>query len=345
MSNTPLVSVVMPVYNAEKYLKTAIESILQQTYSNFEFIIIDDASDDDSYSIIKSYLDPRIKVHKQRKNQGVAATANNGITEAKGKYIARMDADDISLPVRLARQVKFLESNPMIGLCGSYVKTIGSGLTRVLKFPTNDEQIKCLMLLRCAMAHPTTMLRSEVLKKNNIWYSKNFANEDYHFYSQLYDKTQMANIPEVLLYYRKHSSQLTTVNKLSILRDSAAISRALYEKSIFDLSNEELDTLSSLPLHPYQDTNANIQKLLPVLDKIREQSQQKQIFSEEAVRMLVGEYCYFAVKGSEPRSINSLRSYFGYKFASGFKSSVLKELYLIYLLFKPYKHSGTSLCQ
>ena len=143
----------------------------------------------------------------------------------------------------------------------------------------------------------------------------------------------MANNPEVLLYYRKHSSQLTTVNKLKMLHESAAVSRRLYEKSLFDLCDAEIDTLSSLPLLPYLETKTDVLELLPLLDKMKEQNKKYNIFSEKAVNMLIGEFCYFAVKGSEPRSINSLWVYFKYKLTSGFKCSVLKELYLIYLFF------------
>src|SRR5882672_11542755 len=121
MNNSPLVSVIMTVYNTEKYLTEAVNSILNQSLKDFEFIIIDDGSTDGSAQLLDSFLDPRIRIFKSSENLGLIVQSNKALGLARGKYIARMDSDDISLPTRLATQVAFLESHLEIGLCGTFL--------------------------------------------------------------------------------------------------------------------------------------------------------------------------------------------------------------------------------
>ena len=123
---SPQISVVMPAYNAEKYITEAIDSILFQTFKDFEFIIINDASTDSTKDIIESYKDPRIKLVNNEQNKGVAKSLNIGISVACGKYIARMDADDIALPERFQKQFDFMEQHPNIDVCGSWAKKTGN---------------------------------------------------------------------------------------------------------------------------------------------------------------------------------------------------------------------------
>lgn len=151
----PLISVVMAVYNGADYLVPAIDSILQQTYSHFEFIIINDGSTDDTTKILQHYeqLDERIKVYAQA-NQGLPISLNRGIRLARGKYIARMDADDISLPERFAKQVEFMESHPEVGVCGTQIKMIGEN-SYVDAYPSSHPAIQCWLLLASGIAHPS----------------------------------------------------------------------------------------------------------------------------------------------------------------------------------------------
>ena len=165
MVNSPQVSVIMPVYNAERFLRLAIDSILGQTFSNFEFIIINDGSTDGSLKIIKSYKDSRIHLIS-RPNKGLAPSLNEGLTRAKGQYIARMDADDISLPKRLAQQVDFLDQNPTVGLVGSnYIIIDDSGkkldVTDVFTHPSD---LKVAMVTCNQYGHGSVMMRSTVFK-------------------------------------------------------------------------------------------------------------------------------------------------------------------------------------
>lgn len=169
MNTMPLISVVMPVYNAELYLDEAIQSITNQTYKKFEFIIINDGSTDKSLEIIKKYKDEYSRIVLiSRENKGLVFSLNEGISKAKGKYIARMDADDISLSTRLEEQVAFMEENQEIGVCGSWVEVFGDNRKNTIwKMPKSNEELKTRLLFSVPVAHPSVMMRKEILDKYN----------------------------------------------------------------------------------------------------------------------------------------------------------------------------------
>jgi glycosyltransferase involved in cell wall biosynthesis len=217
MTVQPLVSVVMSVYNAQDYLNEAIESILNQSYENLEFIIINDGSTDSSLNIICSYMlnDSRISLI-DRENKGLPFSLNEGVNTARGKYIARMDADDISLHTRIEEQVSFLESHNNIGICGSWVEVFG-GRTGIIKHPISHDEMKIKMLFNVCFAHPTVMIRKNIFEKKNIKYNVTYSNsQDYMLWSEIQSITCMANIPKILLRYRISESSiggLTDKNK------------------------------------------------------------------------------------------------------------------------------------
>lgn len=200
-----LITVLMSVYNGESFLSEAIESILNQSFKDFEFIIINDGSTDKSLSIIKGYMliDRRI-VLISRENKGLITSLNEGIALAKGKYIARMDADDISLPERLEEQVTFMNGNPEVGASGSWAEVFGDGVEpKLIKHPAITKELKPKLLFSVCFVHPTVMLRKEVLEKFNLRYDPNALHvEDYELWTRLIEKTEVANIQKVLLKYR-----------------------------------------------------------------------------------------------------------------------------------------------
>lgn len=212
----PLVSVLMPVYNGEKYLKEAIESILNQTYTNFEFIIINDGSTDKSEEIILSYTDTRINYISNSANIKLIKTLNVGLNAATGKYICRMDADDISLQNRIELQVDFMENHPKYVLAGTYVNTINElgQLQKTIEYYTQDEDLRFAMIHYCPFIHPSVILRSDILKKTNFHYLEDYIHaEDYHLWTILANEGKVANIPLYLLNYRVHPEQISSVNE------------------------------------------------------------------------------------------------------------------------------------
>ncbi|HRZ85594.1 MAG TPA: glycosyltransferase [Candidatus Paceibacterota bacterium] len=213
----PLVSVVMPVYNSEKYVAQAIESVLNQTFKDFEFIIIDDGSTDKSLEIIKKYAkkDKRIKVIVNNSNLKICKTLNKGIKLAKGKYIARMDSDDISLPTRFEEQVNFLEKNPDVGIVGSYIKLFeDSGkILGIRKYSQEDKELKERIFFYSPFAHPTVMMRKEIFDKGIYYQEVDFPSEDLNLWFRIGSRYKFSNIPKVLLNYRYHENS-TTGSKL-----------------------------------------------------------------------------------------------------------------------------------
>ena len=216
--NIPNISVIMPVYNTkEKYLREAIESILKQSYIDFEFIIVDDCSDEYIAKIILSYKDNRIKYFRLSANQGAALARNFAISKAQGKYLAFMDSDDISLPERFSKQVKFFEEHPEIGCIGTKVKIIGNDREGA-KFPTPTEhpEIESFMIFNgCVFCQSSVMLQKEILDKNNIQYKNQYVPaEDYALWLDLVGKTKFAVLKEKLVFYRSHSENISHQQKI-----------------------------------------------------------------------------------------------------------------------------------
>ena len=199
----------MPVYNGSKYLDDAIKSILNQTFQNLEFVIIDDGSTDDSLNIIKSYNDNRIRLIENKETQGQSKTLNKGINLARGTYIARVDQDDISRSDRLEKQLEFMEKNSDIDVCGSWVELMGKQ-SDVLNLETRSEEIKISLLTNQNLAHPAVMIRKSTLVKHNLYYDPKFiiAN-DYDLWVRMFEYCSFANIPEPLVKHRVHHDQFS----------------------------------------------------------------------------------------------------------------------------------------
>lgn len=204
----PVISVLMPVYNAELYIKEAIESILNQSFTDFEFLIYNDGSTDKTDEIISGFNDARIVYKKVEINAGYISLLNEGLDIAKGKYIARMDSDDIALPNRFEEQFKYLESNLDVGICGSWIEFIGkmSGLN---KSSETFDEIQYSLFFGCPLTHPSIMMRRDLIKKYNLKYNQEYYYaEDHYFFAQASLNFKLTNIPLVLLKYRIHDAQI-----------------------------------------------------------------------------------------------------------------------------------------
>jgi len=206
----PLISVAMPVYNGEQYLAEAIESILAQTFNNFELIIIDDGSTDNSLQILRTYekRDSRIKL-VARENRNLATTLNDIANLALGKWLARMDQDDIALPQRFERQLQWLEQIEA-DIAGSWVQRFGASDKRLVRLSETDEAIKMEMLFCSPFAHPSVIMRTSLVKQ--LCYDKTWEKvEDYDLWERAARAgCKMTNVPEVLLLYRVHDTQIST---------------------------------------------------------------------------------------------------------------------------------------
>lgn len=231
-SKEPLITVLMTVYNGMPYVQTAVESILDQTEQNFDFVIVDDGSDEEARSYLESLDDHRI-VLIQQTNQGTAAAANRGLRECKTKYIARMDADDFAVHNRLQRQLEFLEANPNVGIVGSQVAPLGTkSVGGSLDLPTSHEKIFSEMMMgRHGLAHSSIMIRRSVLESAGGYWSLPLI-DDWDMMLRVGEISQLANMDEVLLHYRVHSGSINGTNMQRIQTHIAyAVDRAKRRQS------------------------------------------------------------------------------------------------------------------
>ncbi|MCK5285790.1 MAG: glycosyltransferase [Candidatus Pacebacteria bacterium] len=201
----PKITVLMPVYNGEKYLEESIKSILNQTFTDFEFLIINDASTDESKNIINSFNDPRIKLVENEENIGLTKSLNKGLILAQGEYVARMDDDDISLPKRFQIQVNLMNKNPKIGVVGTWAKVIGESNKKYIKTYSNFEKIKALSIFKNILIHPSVMMRKNILDKYDLKYNEELTHsQDYDLWARLMLYSPITNIKKILILYRIH---------------------------------------------------------------------------------------------------------------------------------------------
>jgi glycosyltransferase involved in cell wall biosynthesis len=206
MVRTGLISVIMPVYNGDKFLRTAMESIISQTYTNFEFLIINDGSKDNSNEIIKSYTDPRIIHINNPTNLGLTPTLNKGLSLATGEFIARMDCDDKSHPDRFRQQIEFLTTNPDYGVVASLVALVDENFTPIKVGGVqiiDDYELQLSLFFGNVFMHGETMFRKELMEKYNLKYDENYKLcEDYKLWVEFAKISKLKTLPEVLYYYQ-----------------------------------------------------------------------------------------------------------------------------------------------
>lgn len=278
----------MPVYNGEKYLKEAIESILNQTFRNFEFLVIDDGSTDNSAKIIRSFNDARIRLERNETNLGLIKTLNKGLMLSKGKYIARMDCDDISLPKRLATQVNFMEKNPEIGVCGSWVKIIGLKKSFINRYPKTDVLSRAYLLFNTPFAHPAVIIRKEVFEKHDLEYSENYKHaEDYELWSRIVDYTKISNIPKVLLHYRIHPESVSKKNSSTQVENSNKVRLGLLNQLNINPTPTELDIHRRFIRPDYLDQKDFINQLETWLRNILSANAKEKIYEQDSLSEVV----------------------------------------------------------
>lgn len=209
--NPPVVSVIMPVYNARPYIAAAVRSVLDQTFADFELIIIDDGSTDGTADILRrlAAADPRINLLHQ-KNSGVCCASNRGLVAARGEFFARMDHDDVALPDRLLRQVEFMRANPEVVAVGAQVLMIDTDdmPIRIATVPLTHEKIEEMFSMDWSIFHPTLMARMDVIRAIGGYSVQYNSMEDLDLFIRLAERGRLANLPQVLLKYRQHITSI-----------------------------------------------------------------------------------------------------------------------------------------
>lgn len=278
-SDNPKLSVVMPVFNGEPFLKDAVESILKQSFKKYEFIIINDGSTDNTVDIIKSYKDGRIKLIENRNNLGIAKCLNIGFELSKGDYIARMDADEISNSERFEKQLAFLEKNKEVGVCGTLTKTLGKKIEKIWMYPLDHERIKANLLFHCCLVHSSVMIRSSIIEDKNIFYSESCPHaEDYELWVRLSRITKIANLGEVLTRYRIHNKSIGAMHSTVQKKTANQIRRKQIEELLRDVSLEEIKFHNQISQTDMDVDNEKLKKTCKWFIKLLNANREKEIY-------------------------------------------------------------------
>jgi len=236
-----IITVLMPVYNGEKYLGEAIDSVLEQSFTDFEFLIINDGSEDGTEQIVQEYArrDKRIIYIKNEQNQGLVRTLNKGLKLARGRYIARMDADDICHADRFQKQVDFMDDHSDVVICGTSFQSFGAN-NKTHIYPTEHESVKAGLLFGSCICHPSVFIRTSFVNETGLQYLPGaFPAEDYKIWGLAVRHGRLHNLQDVLLYYREHDTQISTENKQWQKEQTDKIRLEMLDWLSADFSEEE----------------------------------------------------------------------------------------------------------
>jgi glycosyltransferase involved in cell wall biosynthesis len=290
MDSKSIVTILMPVYNGEKYLREAIDSILNQDLKNFELLLINDGSADASLNIMQSYKDNRIKIINNEQNIGLIKTLNKGLDAIHTKYIARMDADDICEKKRLSQQIQFMEAHPEIGASGSYYYLKRGNKKAIADFPITKAEIEAYMIFNCPIAHPTAIFNNQLIKKNNIKYSENRVHsEDFQFWIDIAMHAELANLPVPLLSYRMHENQITGNEKFALAKTETLDAIRLSQLQKLDLipTHEELKLHHIIANGEKVGQESEMQQASDWLKKILEHSKNNVIINDVYIKKII----------------------------------------------------------
>lgn len=238
----PKISVLMPVFNCRQYIEESVNSIINQTFTDFEFLIIDDCSTDGTFEYLQSLSDPRINLIRKTQNSGHTISLNMGLELAKGEYIARMDGDDVSLPERLTKQVDFLETHPEIGVLGTRVQIMDAfgNISHTLQFPTQHGVLRWSLCFYNPIVHPSVIMRREIIERAGGYNPDMKHAEDYDLWRRLSGLTRLSNLQDVLFCLRKHDANVSILNPPEERRFSVQVSRQM----ISHILNEDVPAVT-----------------------------------------------------------------------------------------------------
>ena len=241
MSSLPRVSIILPVYNGQKYIQSSINSLLAQTYADFELIVINDGSTDNTEEIIKKIRDPRLKIIS-RPNKGLVKTLNEGIRRAKGEFIARQDADDLSLPTRLEKQISFLDSHHKIGLVGSNYTIIDEEDTELVATDifTHPDDLSVAEIVSNQFGHGSVVMRSSIVRKAKGYNAAVGHVEDYDLFVRMSRLSKIANLPEALYRWRRNPVGISLSNDTLQQEQAFAVRDRYFKKYLLNATNKSL---------------------------------------------------------------------------------------------------------
>jgi len=310
----PAVSVIMSFHNDADYIGSAIESILHQSFQDFEFLIFNDGSVDNSEKIVKSFKDPRIKLYKNNINRGLTSCLNQLLILSTGKFIARMDADDISFKDRLAIQTKEFDIDNQLVLLGSNAIQIDENDNDLGKwtFPSSNNEIKANLLFKTTFIHPTVMIKKSALTDNNITYNEQLKySQDRELWFKLIPFGTMKNLSRPLLYYRRHTNQITLKKQDEQINSSAFINHEIWKQLGCDFSIEENYLLASFTRGYSTNLSADeLQKLSNCLILLKNKAIESNKFDSIALEELFEWKWFELINNNKNLNFAHLRGYF-----------------------------------
>lgn len=232
---------VLPVFNGEKYLSAAVSSVLEQTCSDFELVVVDDGSTDRTGEILAAIADPRLRVIRHPRNCGLVAALNEGIRNSGGEFVARMDADDLCHPSRFAKQVAFMEAHPNVSICGTWFRTFGAKDAYV-RSPVAPEHIRARLFFGWAVGHPTLMIRRAFLERSGLGFDEAFRHcEDYDLLERAAGFGQIACLPDFLVSYRIHDAQVSAIRARQMSEKADCVRLRQARRLLGGISSAESD--------------------------------------------------------------------------------------------------------
>lgn len=289
--DTPLVSVIMSVYNGEKYLFEAISSILNQSFQDFEFIIINDGSTDTTEKIIQTFTDLRIVYLPNPENKGLIFSLNRGLSLARGKFIARMDADDISHPYRLSEQTSYLQSHPNVIVLGTHhaeiqdkrIKVVGAG-------EFNSDYLKSILLFNPCFSHPTVMMRN-IFDGSSLQYNTSFLHaEDYRLWTELSPQGDFYILNKALLRYRLHASQISNKHRQQQKNINSTIRKDYLNKLGFTYTDNELSVHNRIADHEFVTSLEFLLEVEKWLNQLSMQNKKTMVLNPTSFQKAIQKY-------------------------------------------------------
>jgi len=330
---TPLVSVVMAVYNGEAFLRDSLASILGQSFTDFECIVVDDGSTDGSREIVKASGDDRVTLIEEDGHRGLIPSLNRGLNAARGEFIARMDCDDISHPDRFSAQIKVLRRNDDWGVVGTWIREFdGEGRDYVRVYPTDPEIVRCELLFNSPVAHPSVMFRRSLITEHGLTYRETRKDaEDYDLWARASKVAKLANIPRALLHYRLHHSQVSTLHSLGMQEARDLIRREQLEGLGIKPSEREF-MVHSLLCAPHRNEMARelFREVTMWLKTIAEANRKRNVYESRALCAHLGQkwldFCYFSPGKRVEKAVQFFRSPFSRYLFRDLKGSLRKIL-------------------
>ena len=299
-SAAPRVSVLLPVYNGARYLAGALRSVVAQSFPDWELLVVDDGSTDDSRAVAHSWDDPRIRVLANGENLGVARSLNRGIREARGDFIARMDADDECFPERLREQVRFLERHRSVCLLGTNAVSAETGKA-TFRVPANHASIRCNLLFNCSFLHPSVMWRRDVFQRYELWYEESPTAEDYDLWERTVQVLQTANLPQPLLRYRDDPAVKVSAYVRQQKRGGRAVRQRALARLSLEPTPEEEETHHACCFDNWKQPAIQVERVDRWLGRILVANRERQLLDPAALyRRLHLQRAYHLAKNRPP---------------------------------------------